>query len=279
MPDSLVRFRFRGDRIHTVDIPAAGDDTLQPIFFFGIKKGGSTMLTRIVRDLVEASPYTYFELPREVFNSGLGMFQLTEDVDGAMNRKGYAYGTFRWLPENDFLPLDNDNQKILLVRDPRDIMVSLYYSDKESHALPAEGPLRDSMEKRRAYLQSVEVDEYVIEEASTILRHYLRTVQLLALPNVKVYRYRDIIYDKLSLVRDIAGYLKIPADDPIIETVAKAHDQIPKKEKAHAHIRQVHPGNYAKKLKPETIAKLDEKFGLIINAFNFNEPIPERPED
>lgn len=271
----VARFRFKGDHVHEFTLPEQGDPSMPPVYIFGIKKGGSTLLSKLVREISELSSYSYFELPRECFLSGLPMFRLIEDVDQALTRPGYVFGTFRWFPENDFLAMPHQSTKILLVRDPRDVMVSLYYSDKGSHALPPEGPLRESMEKRREYLQNVDIDTYVMDESSAILRHYLRTLQLSAMPNTIVLRYRDIIYDKLHLAQVVAKALGMPTEDPRLEEIARRHDVIPGKEKEQSHIRQVHPGNYKNKLSDETIRALNYRFRLIIKGFRFHEDIEE----
>ena len=244
-----ARFRFKGDLVHELTVPDAKNTTLPPVYAFGIKKGGSTMMSKMIRDLLPHSEYSYFELPRELFSTGLPMFKLIEDCDDVLTRPGYVFGTFRWLPNNEIVSWNNKHAKLLLVRDPRDVLVSLYFSDKGSHALPQEGPLKEAMERKREKLEETDIDTYVVEESKQVLMQYYRTMQLLASPRCQVVRYRDIIYDKRGLVSKLAEMMQIPADHPVIDEVAKAHDIIPNSEKEASHIRQVHPGNYKKKLK------------------------------
>ena len=75
--------------------------------------------------------------------------------------------------------------------------------------------------------------------------------------NTKLYKYEAIIYDKVSWIEDISAYLGFAVPRSVIVEIAREHDVIPEQEDQAKHVRQVHPGNYLKKLKPETIQQLN----------------------
>ena len=272
MSNAKATFTFRGQGDVELDFPPT-KSTRRPVYIFGVKKGGSTLLSKIVRDVSEVSDLTYFELPKICFDGGLPIYRLVEDKNCALERSGYVFGTFRWYPENDILNMDEKAEKILLVRDPRDILVSLYYSDKVSHSIPQSGPLKKSMRSRREELKEVTVDAYAMRESLTILRHYYRTMQLAAIPTVRVFRYRDIVYDKMLLVRQVAKSLGVDPERPELVEIAEKHHKLPYFEKQKSHVRQVHPENYKNKLKQETIDSLNYRFRFIINYFGFDDKV------
>lgn len=271
-----ARFKFPGNRIATLTLPETTSD--QPsTYLVGIKKGGSTLLAKVMRDIAPYADRPVFEYPAVAFLEGLPGTRTIDDIDGALRKPGYIYGVFRWAPESDLFDLGSLQQEdgrrtaqfLLLFRDPRDVLVSLYYSDAKSHPIPKTGLLRDQMLKKREELEAISLDEYVLIQAPAYLRHFYRTLQLETIPGVKVLRYEDIIYDKKQLVSTVADVMNAELEPSIVEEIAKRHDQIPSHEKEDSHVRQVHPGNFRKKLKPETIDELNKIFSVILGKLGY----------
>lgn len=272
-----VSFKYPGGRIASLEAPDTSSSA-SSAYLVGVKKGGSTLMAKIMRDI---SPYTdlpVFEYPSLAFRDGLPWFRTIDDIDGSLRKDGYVYGVFRWLPENDLLGLsrfEGEDAKqrgrfVLLLRDPRDILTSLYYSDAKSHALPKSGPLREHMLKTREKIAGIDIDSYVIDKAQEYLRHFYRTLQLETLPDCNVLRYEDIVYDKAILVRAMATAMGANLSEGQVSEISAKHDQIPSSENEDRHIRQVHPGNFRKKLKPETIEKLSDVFSVVLNKMNYD---------
>lgn len=272
MGDRDVTFVFDGIGARTFELPET-DSEHEPLHVFGVKKGGSTLLARVVRDLAPFGPRTLWEPAKVFFETGLPMYRCVHDVDKALTRVGYVYSTFRWLPENWLFDLHGDavQRGILLVRDPRDMLVSLYFSDMKSHALPESGPLRRGMQAQREQLQEGElvIDEYVLEKAPQFLRNYLRTLQLLTVDGIRLLRYEDIIYDKRRLVDTVAELLDAEAGEDTLAKIADKHDVRPDSERPGAHIRQINPGNHREKLADDTIAALDERFAPVLSLLGY----------
>jgi hypothetical protein len=130
--------------------------------------------------------------------------------------------------------------------------------------------MREQMLANRKTLEAVSIDDYVLEKSPEYLRHFYRTLQVESLPNSVVLRYEDIIYDKPRLVRTMADAMDADPDEEELQRIAIKHDQIPKRENEDKHIRQVHPGNYLKRLKPETIEQLNETFSVILGKLNYD---------
>ena len=272
-------FKFQGKKRVTLTVPEAAS-SVQSAYIVGMKKGGSTLLAQIMRDLAPMSPRTLFEYPKLAFDKGMPESTAVEDVNDILTKPGYVFGVFRWLPEADLFDLSamlradspRSARCLLLLRDPRDALVSLYYSDAKSHPIPKSGPLKKVYEDARARLSNVPIDDYVLEVAPTFLRHYYRTMQLLALPDLTLLRYEDILYDKLRLVRATADVMGARADEATLVQIAEKYDKIPNSEAPAAHLRQAHPGDYIRKLAPATIAKLDEMFAPVLKTFGYDQP-------
>ncbi len=275
-----VRFKFPKGKIASLEMPETKSDK-PSVFLVGIKKGGSTLLAKVMRDLAPFCERPLFEYSKIVFERGLPGSLAVDDMDRAFQKRGYVFGVFRWLPENDLLHLNpkvrKDDKKqmardpnfVLMIRDPRDALVSLYYSDAKSHPLPKEGELRKKFLEKREQLKHEDIDRYVLRQAPHFLRHFYRTLQITTLSNATIIRYEDIIYDKPALVRAVAEAMEADVNDKKIAEIARKHDIIPTAETEQAHIRQVHPKNYKAKLQGETIERLNEEFRVVLDSFGY----------
>jgi hypothetical protein len=73
----------------------------------------------------------------------------------------------------------------------------------------------------------------------------------------RIYRYEDVIYRKLDWIRDIVCFLTIDVSATALEHIASRHDLWPVQENPEQHVRQVRPGDYRRKLRPEIIEYLN----------------------
>lgn len=272
-----VHFAFPSGQNIELEIKKT-NSTAPSIFFVGIKKGGSTLLAKIVREVAKKGKRELFEFSKMVFDRGIAESFVQEDRDAVFQRPGYIFGIFRWVPESNVLALENIPRSdgsiprvFLMVRDPRDALVSLYYSDAYSHPVPKDGELRERYLERRDRLKDVPIDSFVMEEATSYARNYFRTLQLLAIPGVTVVRYEDVIYDKVALILIVARELGVHLAASELETLRAKHDVFPEEEKSDAHIRQVHPGNHVSKLSPQTIGYLNRLFFPVLSTFGYSE--------
>ena len=137
---------------------------IDSFFIFSLHKAGSTLLNQMMRSVCGVLNVPVFEPEVEEFRNGVALGSLGEGVRSLLAAKGYCFGGFRLFPEYlrnfDLKPF----KKIFLIRDPRDILVSHYFSQKVSHVI-APGELGQKMLKMRSSLESKSIDEYAIESA------------------------------------------------------------------------------------------------------------------
>lgn len=274
---SLEAYRFRlrniGKLVLTARDYALNWDAAQidePSYFvIGIAKGGSTLMHAVVRDICERAGRAYIDAPAAFFAHGVEPGSVLLDLDWLRNRDGTVFGGFRWVhPWIDDEVL-HKRDKIVLVRDPRDCLVSLYFSHAYSHAKPGEGLTAQFSGQRRKALEA-DLDSFVLSEVSgRVFQNFCRILALTRLPNLTLFRYEDVVFDKRRWVGELTTALGADLDEASCQTIADAHDRIPDSETENAHIRQVTPGDNARKLKPETIKRLNETFAPILDAFGY----------
>jgi hypothetical protein len=114
-----------------------------------------------------------------------------------------------------------------------------------------------------------EIDDYVLSYCWVLLDGFHIVRPLLDLSSTKILRYEDYIYDKAQLVSTIADWFRLPVSNERAAEIGAHFNIIPTIDDPCSHIRQVHPGDAQRKLKPETIAALRAVFRDFIRYFGY----------
>src|SRR5687768_6416874 len=136
MPETIVRFETR--RGHSVQVLIPPGRRGPSHFVLSVPKAGSTLLNNVVKDLCKAARRPHFSLLSQLFAQGAHVEDCPRTLLPFFERDGVVFSGFRqaWLLHES--PRYRSATKLLLVRDPRDIAVSLYFSMRDSHRLPWE---------------------------------------------------------------------------------------------------------------------------------------------
>jgi sulfotransferase family protein len=178
---------------------------------------------------------------------------------------------FSGVPFADGLPIAA--RSLIHVRDIRDILVSKYYSLRESHPEPGDAvslERKNSFAKRRHELQSLDVDEGVLSLAAHGLsKATTRLREAVGTPGALLTRYEDMVYRKEDWAREVCDHFGWNCSEKAIQRAVAPFDVFPEEERQDRHVRQVHPGNYKRRLKPETVEKLNEVFREELEFFDY----------
>jgi hypothetical protein len=160
---------------------------------------------------------------------------------------------------------------ILMLRDPRDVLVSEYYSIAYSHPAPY-GPSAKFAEfvKQKQAARSMTIDEYVINDSERlyrILQVYRRNL-LENYTHVYVTTYEEMLVDFDRWLDGLLDrcQLTITADHRK-SLVQENHRTRPRNEDVHRHLRKGQSGDHKAKLKSETIEYLNRKFAFILEGY------------
>jgi hypothetical protein len=177
---------------------------------------------------------------------------------------GYCYGALTHYPLDFDIPIMAQCRSTLIVRDPRDVLVSLYYSMKYSHPLPGETSsrnLRNRFSEGRQFAHDTGIDRYVQVAMPQVRARLASYVRVLNLPTMKWFRYEDVIYRKREWVEEMCDHFLWNIKPSQRNAIADAYDVFPSEEEQDKHIRQVHPGNYKSQLQEATIRSIEAHFG------------------
>lgn len=257
-------------RTVALELPPPGE--VPSYFLISLPKAGSTLLNRIMRPLSAQLGAAFFSPANELHGMGVATQQVAAGLSDLFKPHGYAYGGFRGIDQGYDIPAFASGRTVFLVRDPRDMVTSQYFSEAYSHVPPgatASDLLLKQFEERRAKALAEPVDAYALRRAPDVARVFARTAKKLEGIDHKLYRYEDIVFAKRDWVVDMLTYLGLPIREPLIDRVVERNDVVPAAEDASAHIRRVAPGDHKDKLAPGTIARLDEIFAPVYAAYGY----------
>lgn len=245
--------------------------TNESFFAFSMHKAGSTLMEKVLTDYCKVRSIPVVSPHASAWLNSVSTGAIGKDLEKVFRVKGYAYLGFR-----HYLTFETDFdmgkvKKILLIRDPRDMLTSLYFSRKYSHNVPKkEGSAKTGIIEGRDSASQQDIDSFVVEKADFYVRQFgIYKQRLISLPNTRVYRYEDIIFEKVEWLKDMLSFLGDELPDRTIRQIVSPHDIIPAKEDPKSHVRQVTPGNFRKHLSEKAIETLNRKLNAALTAFGY----------
>ena len=185
--------------------------------------------------------------------------------------RGYVYSNFGGAIEG--FPGMEQYRSVLMVRDPRDVLTSLYYSTAYSHSLPDPGGNKQGdFISKREHTRRISVDEFVLENAEAERRIYQRYTDLMMRKQPEPYltRYEEMTHDFDTWFTRLLDYCQLHVSEDLKKALYEEAVNIrPTVEDIHAHVRQGKPGDHKTKLRHETIEKLDTIFSQVLKDFDY----------
>jgi hypothetical protein len=239
---------------------------------FTVHKAASVYVARLLKRLAADSGLSVIDFAGYRFKGGRmqpGIFDPGELARKIYRPQGHLYGPFRTF--NPAIP-DLDRFRIVLnLRDPRDVLVSAYFSMAYSHYVPdRENPdaAKRILADREAALQA-DIDPWVLENASSvgaIFADYSRN--LLGRPNVFLAKYEKLVTDFDGWLQEVTAFLDLQPSAALLDELRRGA-VFDVEEDVNRHKRQVTPGDHKRKLKPETIAQLNAILGDVLDQLQY----------
>ena len=221
---------------------------------------------KICHDLSRESGLNYFSVNHNRYNKYYFDTEESdlEDLATWKNRTG-CFAPLRYFFN---VPQELNAHIILHLRDPRDVLVSLYFSEAYSHNV-FKGVF-DLSQSDRAEIISRGIGQYVLEHADTFNRKYTEYQQLLSEPDAIFVKYEDLVLNFPFWLQQVAKGFAIDNPNFIQRMIKKYKGEFEvKKENKHAHKRKIVPGDYKEKLTPETISKLNDIFSDNLKKYHY----------
>jgi len=148
-----------------------------------------------------------------------------------------------------------------MIRDPRDALVSAYYSYSKNHAIPQSPTKAAEFKLLRAKIIAQGIDGYVMEMSKNSqwrMQQYFNLQR--SCSAVCILRYEDMIADFPTWLDKLLTHCQWKISpilrNQLISEAEKAGHRKP--ENTESHRRQVSPGEHKRKLQDKTIKNLNE---------------------
>lgn len=229
----------------------------------GVRKSGSTMLHNIVTRLAKAADVNHVNVPGTFFRAGFDASDWARLDLAPLLQGGNILTGFRNYPARMAAsPAFVDGLKIFMHRDPRDAIVSQYFSDAFSHALPEVTDGDDSarnrfLEKRRAAQESA-IDGWVLDHAPHLAKTLADFAPMLSDPRCLVLPYETYVFDKATMIAKILHHFGWHVAPDVITAVLAEIDVVPSAEDPKRFVRKATPGDHREKLTQQTQDRLNE---------------------
>lgn len=260
-------------RIDETEIPfQVATDPAKPVFFsLGVRKSGSTMLHKIVNFLAVQNGVNVVDVPGTFFRRGFTFQHWTALDLEPMVRPGNLYTGFRAFPANlAESPSYRDALKLFMFRDPRDALVSQYFSDAYSHSLPeGEGEGRQQFLEKREQAQTADIDAWVLDKANPLRRTLMSYAPVLNDPKVLVLRYEDYVFQKRRMIRKILAHFGWSMEQGPLDKLLADVDVVPDVEEKTRFVRKAVPGDHNAKLTGTTIRKLNNRLADVLELYDY----------
>ncbi len=264
-----LRRQFQPEILRLANRDMPKNSQAQSLLFFTAHKCASVYVNEILRKIVQDAGIIPIDFAKYFWQDGRSIKQILaspQKAKKAFKSQGYYYGSFR-----EFQPIPNleQYQIILMLRDPRDVLTSLYFSHAYSHEKPSY--LLGKQPEWRTKALSQTLDEFVIDHLQTYQYRYSEyTQQLLGKSHVLFLQYEEMVGNFETWLSRLVDFISIEINPDIIQEITEKAKLNVKKENVYAHKRQVTPGDYQRKLQPETIALLNSELKTILKQLDYH---------
>ncbi len=239
--------------------------------FVTVHKAASSYVGSLLAELFRARGVPQVDLAGSAFANNLEESAFCIENEQLLRIGGHYYGPFR----NDggyvaSMPSLRKTKLIIHVRDPRDCIVSLHYSVAFSHLLPSvEGPIRDEMIAQRKLYSGRTVDESALADCDSFRKTFesLRDLRD-ATPSAYISKYTDMVTDFDKWLDGICAFTRCGDLSEVKERLRRAAN-FNVEEDPFSHKRQVIPGDFRRKLAPDTQRELTARLGQVLDAFGY----------
>lgn len=256
---------------------------MKDVLIYTVHKAASMFLHKIAGDIAKEYKIDYFSINQP---DNFDAIKSTSWMEYASkNGRHGIFGPIRAGEAEPNIPTEfRDYRAILHLRDPRDVLVSLFYSNVYSH--PNAGGFTADAQKRKSW-EDIGVDAFVLSRSAQFREYYNSLIQgVLNEPGVIFVKYETMVNDyERWLTQFMSAFEEFPVPIGGLASkvgLRKTREKIFNKllsrykddftiadENIKKHKRQIVPGDHARKLRPETIEKLNVELSDVLKTLNY----------
>src|SRR6476469_4344159 len=274
------------------------------VIVFTTHKAASMLLHRLLADICQKNNITYYS-PNQSADKQLPFDRIFNGEDFIAARTG-CFGPVRFFVPSAALSHANI---IVHLRDPRDVLTSMFFS----YCLMHPGEIEPNTGYRKEVAEAG-IDKFVLDMSDENFSRYegdygigskygryvgnvydryttyLR--EIVGKPNAVLISYEEMVLDFASWLRKFLAAFELADPDETYEFALRRHADAVKPrvdetrteptvfpaafpnllvEDIWSHKRRVIPGDHKEKLRPETISKLNLRFRQVLDALGYSD--------
>ncbi len=267
-----VRRRYRSE-IALLAGRAVGAPDRPSAVFHTVERAGSRFAAGVLARLARSEGLVPIDLDSYHYEIGeIGSWIAGErgGDEHAFDAEGCFFGPFRTASPNT---LALRHRGVLLIRDPRDVLVSLHHN----YGWEPRDPIAGGPEARaavRAHMDDtrrVGLDDFVVRMAKE--SHIRDTFEaygsvLLGAPHIVCLTYEDMVADLRGWLDRVVHHLDWSPRSAAIDRVVAASRFEPRPGAMKGR-REVRPGGHTRKLRPETVATLNRELEPLLRVLGY----------
>jgi len=250
------------------------------VLFYTTHKCASTFMSKLLIKLSSKIEYDFNDYANAIWdlgdniaigqgNKGYLLRFLEKNYDRLFYQKGEIYGPLRF-PVN--FPNRQAFKHIFFLRDPRDVIVSSYYSFGFSHPLPTNNMRKKNFLSLREEIQKKGIDQHALDFADELITRYNGFRHLRETCDGYIYlRYDEFANDTRNFILNLAKYLNVELQKQELDMLCKEAAPIQENIKDDKHKRSGKSRQFISELKPETQAILNDKFRDTLKYWEFED--------
>lgn len=254
------------------------------VLFFSQHKAASTFLAKIISQVARVDQgFKHINYPSLIgdlgchfsfgdrFPSECDWYYQNSEI--LFNKNGFLYGPHRWPFLFEGIPLF---KKVIFLRDPRDSLISRYYSFGFTHRVPHDKQTQKNFLDERREIENMTIDEYCIEMAhqwsKPLLSGYIQLMES-SIETPLLLLYEDYVHDPKSIINRILEYCELPNHDSVSRSLAEEARPVSHSINPSSHKRSGRPGQFHYELSDRTVKEIGNILKYEIEYFRWNEII------
>lgn len=241
-----------------------------PLILLSQQRAGTQITEYIIRQVFNCIGQEAVNLPKYSFWKGESVSKKLKKeqwIAENCNEPGYFYGALG--PFSDIASLP-DCKYLLMLRDPRDVVVSHYFSIRDAHLLNSQRMVELSKEAK-----SLSIDEYVLaDHPNKMISEYLEQAQKMMSSDKEILfmKYEDLMSEPKVFVQKLCAFLGVTLSDEVLEEIIGSHfEPVEEENRQFHHKRSGAWGQFKTKLSPESQSILWDKYGEAASLFGYAE--------
>jgi hypothetical protein len=259
---------------HKVIDSAANLKSPRSVIFYTTHKCASTFISNLFDVILKNSDYDLVDYAAAIWKAGdktnisspyeVFLEQAYSDLY-SVNGKIYA-------PQRKYLdfPGRSKFKHIFFLRDPRDVLVSSYFSMAFTHSEPLNSVARGHFLRKRSEIKEQDIDDYVLEQSEEwVVPLYKQYKELRETSDTYIYLKYDLFVENTpEFVKKISEFLGLNPSTKDIDLLTKDATPVQSIE-VMKHKRSGKTGQYLEKLNPKTVTKLNYLLSEVLSDWEF----------